>query len=338
MWLCRPGMANDPCTASLDTTVVAANGAKTQQPASPAKSSPFDCFFVYPTVSDQPTENANLEIQPVEIGAAEAEASRFSQVCDVWAPMYRQRTVRSLEAGLGADPNANRVAYESLLSGFEDYLQHYNKGRPIIFIGHSQGAAMLILLLEHEVDDNPSLRSRVVSALLFGGNVQVPTGKVVGGSFAHLPGCTSPTETGCVIAYSSFPSEPPSDALFGRPGKGVSLQSGQTSTSGQVLCVNPADIGGSGAAPLLPYFKLAAPNHLGDTWVEYPDLYTAQCESAGGATWLQVNDIGAASDTRPRVTESLGPEWGYHASDELLALGNLVRDVQREETAYSARS
>ncbi len=44
--------------------------------------------------------------------AAISQASRFSQVCRVWAPMYRQRTAASPEQGLGADPTADKVAYE----------------------------------------------------------------------------------------------------------------------------------------------------------------------------------------------------------------------------------
>ena len=63
-------------------------------------------------------------------------------------------------------------------------------------------------------------------------------------------------------------------------------------------------------------------------WVTYPGLYTATCKSAGGDTWLQVTDIGAAADTRPRVTEQDGASWGFHVADVNLALGNLVDDVQ----------
>ena len=68
----------------------------------------------------------------------------------------------------------------------------------------------------------------MVSAIIAGGNVAVPIGRDVGSTFKHLPLCTSTGQTSCVIAYSSFPELPPADSLFGRPGQGVSLQSGQT--------------------------------------------------------------------------------------------------------------
>jgi hypothetical protein len=293
---------------------------------------------VYPTVSGQLTQNSNLKVQPAETGAAEDEAARFSQECQVWAPMYRQRTEYSLTKGLGGDPEADRIAYNSLLSGWKDYLAHFNHGRPVIFIGHSQGAAMLIRLLHNEIDPNPTLRARMVSAIILGGNVQVPTGKTVGGVFSHIPTCTTASQTGCVIAYSTFGSEPPPAALFTRPGQGVSLQSGQTATAGQqVACVNPVNFG-AGAGAMQPYFLSVASMPVGvkvtTPWVTYPGLYTGTCVSSGGATWLQINAAAIPGDPRPKVTAALGPDWGYHLDDVSLALGNLVFDVAIEESHF----
>lgn len=340
VWLCRPGLAADPCTSSLDATVVPASGARSTVDPQPATNPAFDCFYVYPTVSTQKADNANLKIQPAEIGAAVSQAAPFSQECRVWAPMYRQRTATSLAKGLGNDPAADSVAYKSLLAGWSDYLAHDNDGRPVIFIGHSQGAAMLIRLLSGQIDSNSKLRNRMVSAIIAGRNVQVPTGRKVGGSFKKIPLCSAGGQFGCVIAYSTFPGQPPADTNFGRPGQGVSLQSGQTKRAGvQVACVNPAALGG-GAGALDPWFLTATssppPPAVTTPWVTYPGLYTAQCESSGGATWLQVNDVAAPGDTRPVVTEALGPTWGYHLDDINLASGNLVRDVQLQEKAYTA--
>jgi hypothetical protein len=338
VWLCRPGQADDPCTASLKTTVVPANGARTVEAAQSNSSSPFDCFYVYPTVSTQHSDNSNLTVQPAEIGAAVAQASRFSQVCRVWAPMYHQRTESSLLKGLGNDPRADAVAYASVLSAWKDYLAHDNDGRPVIFIGHSQGSAMLIRLLASQIDPDPALRSRTIMAIIPGGNVTVPVGQTVGATFQHLPLCTASGQTGCIIAYSSFPTEPPANSDFGRPGQGVSLQSDQRATTGlQVACVNPAALGG-GAATLDPYFLTATstppPPPVTTPWVSYPDLYTASCQSSSGATWLQVSTLTVSG--RPVVTETLGPVWGFHLDDINLALGNLVDDVASAEATWTS--
>ncbi|HXY43549.1 MAG TPA: DUF3089 domain-containing protein [Acidimicrobiales bacterium] len=329
VWLCRPGAPVDPCTGNLSTTVVVADGSQTRQRVVPATSPSVDCFYLYPTVSPQTSMNANLKIQPAEVATAIAQAERFSQVCRVWAPIYRQETLAGLEEeGLSSNQYV-QIAYESVLSAWRDYLDHDNDGRPIVFIGHSQGAAMLIDLLRTQVDPNPALRKRLVSAIILGGNVEVPTGELVGGTFQHIPACRSTQETGCVIAYSSFMGAPPADSLFARPGQGVSLQSGQTATAGlQVVCVNPAaPSGGTGA--LQPIFP--APRRVLAPWVEYPDLYTATCESAGGATWLNIQVVKVPGDRRPIVSDvPLGPRWGLHEYDVNLALGNLVQMVASE--------
>jgi hypothetical protein len=336
IWLCRPGQTPDPCTSSRAATSVTGSGATRVVPSpAPPRASRFDCFYVYPTVSTEPATNADLAVQPAERAAAIVQASRFSQRCTVWAPMYRQVTV----AGLG---HANRaalvIASTSLLSAWRDYLAHDNHGRPIIFIGHSQGSAMLIRLLQTQVDPSPALRKRMVTAILLGGNVQVPTGRLVGGTFRHIPACRAAGQTRCVIAYSSFGSAPPANSLFGRAGSGVSLLSGQGGAgSQQVVCVNPATFS-SRVGRLQPYFLTATARPTGvrvlTPWVTFPGLYTAQCRQSGGASWLQVTATPVSADPRPTVSATLGPLWGYHLDDVNLALGNLVTDVGLQEAAY----
>ena len=244
VWLCRPGATDDPCEASTASTTISPANALTVEPGEPQTSTlkPVDCFYVYPTVSTQPGPNADLTIEPAERTVAEAQASRFSSACNVWAPMYRQVTL----SALGSGPATAKVAYDSLHAGWEDYLEHDNDGRPIVFLGHSQGSAILIDLLQQDIDNDAGLRAKVVSAVILGGNVQVPVGKDVGATFQHIPACRSTTQTTCVIAYSTFPGQPPADAVFGIPGQGVSLQSGQTERAGvSVLCTNPADLSDS---------------------------------------------------------------------------------------------
>jgi hypothetical protein len=339
VWLCRPGQAGDPCAFNPAVTTVTAEGTTSvSTTGSTPASHAVDCFYVYPTVSTEPGNNANLAIQPAEIGAAAAQASQFSQVCDVWAPMYRQVTKSGLLSSASLRPGVLGTAYASLLAAWKDYLAHHNHGRPIVFIGHSQGAAMLIRLLRTQVDPSASLRKRMVSAILLGGNVQVPVGSDVGGSFRHIPTCRSASQTGCVVAFSSFGTPPPAAAFFGRPGQGVSLQSGQTAKAGQqVACVNPVTFSAQpgGLQPL--FLRVTTPvRHVTVTtpWVAYPGLYTARCQQGGGASWLQVTATAVPGDPRPTVSAALGPLWGYHLADVNLALGNLVADVGTEEAAH----
>jgi hypothetical protein len=246
-WLCRPGEAVDPCLSDLEATVVERSGAERVEQASRAVDPRVDCFYVYPTISDQPTVNANLDAGFRETEIAIAQAARFSQVCKVYAPVYRQITLEALDHPSRITRADALVAYRSVLWAFRDYLDHYNDGRGVVLIGHSQGAVILTRLLEQEVDGSPTLRHRLVSALLIGGNVTVAKGRRVGGDFAHIPACTSAGETGCVVAYSSFTTKPPANSQFGRTSSdaGVSILAPRTLSSKLgIMCVNPAAPGG----------------------------------------------------------------------------------------------
>jgi len=329
-------MTNDPCQQSLATTAVTAMGTRSVSSPTPTASTTFACFYVYGTASGEPSVNADLRRGQAEIVTAEEQGTPFSPVCQVYAPIYRQVTVADLEAhpDLNLGPAETVTAYDSIKAGFEDFLTHELDGRPFVVIGDSQGAAMLNLLLGRLVDDVPELRSRLVAAIILGGNVEVPAGQLVGGTFKHIPACSQLGETGCVIAYSSFPSTPPADSLFGRPGQGVSLQSGQTAKQGlQVVCVNPAALSG-GAATLGAVFPSLL-QAASTPWVSYPGLYTARCEQSDGASWLNVSKATGPADHRPTVTEDLGPAYGYHVWDLGLAQDNLVIDVAAAEITWT---
>ncbi len=348
-WLCRPGLADDPCAGSLTATAVSASGHGTVVRAKPKPRAPVDCFYVYPTVSSQPGPNSDLKVDPEERAVAVAQAARFSQVCRIYAPMYRQIT-RAAIAGGKITATSAATAYLSVLSAWNDYLAHDNHGRGIVLIGHSQGASLLIALMKRVIDPDPALRKRLVSAIIVGGNVTVPEGKTVGGDFSHIPACETPQQTGCVVAYSSFDGTPPTDSLFGRVGTSISALSGigpPASPSLQVLCTNPAALGG-GSGVLQTYFPTQVAlgarkvttsgtrdgSEIRTPWVTYPNLYAARCEDVAGATVLMVSVKDNAPVARPVVSDVLGPRWGLHLSDVNLALGNLVALVRTQSAAW----
>ena len=341
VWICRPGLADNPCESSLETTVEEPNGTTHVDQTLAAKNPPVDCYYLYPTVSSQPTPNADLQVGLRERLVATAQASRFSQVCRVYAPMYRQVTLGTIDKPGGINATDSLVAYRSAVAAFRNYLAHYNDGRGIVFIGHSQGASILIPLLAREVDTKPTVRRLLVSALLMGGNLTVPRGRDVGGDFAHIPACRSRSQTGCVVAYSSYSAKPSANSEFGRVKTAVNPLGASRPPNLRIMCVNPASPGG-GTAPLDPYFpaitlaflqgRAQAP--LSTPWAAFPGEYTARCESSGGATWLQVTHVGGTGDRRPVLTGRNRAALGLHVFDVNLALGNLVSLVRAEAAAY----
>src|SRR5258708_32244765 len=67
-WLCRPGR-QDACAIDLTTTVIAADGKLTRETFAANPSAPIDCFYVYPTVSNDPGGNSDMGPGAQQTGA-----------------------------------------------------------------------------------------------------------------------------------------------------------------------------------------------------------------------------------------------------------------------------
>jgi hypothetical protein len=357
-WLCKPGIEKNPCLNSEETTVRLDGGATFVEHPQPANNPPIDCFYVYPTVSGQFSANSNETVEPEETAIAESQASRFSQVCKVYAPMYPQLTLPALNKVPGIEvkePEDSIIAYLGVQNAFLEYLEKYNDGRGFELIGHSQGSGVLEQLIKNVIEPNPALRSQLVGAVIPGGQVIVPEGKNVGGTFKTIPGCSRDAQTGCVVAYSSFLEEPAEKAIFGRA---TTLGGGVPEVEHpQVLCVNPTVlVQGPTAGPARSYYptfnafegKYPSP-FLGPVvqapkaptpWVATPGQYSAQCEARNGASWLQLTPSDP-EDTRTEtvLVNTIPPVegqqvWGQHLVDVNAMLGNLVSHVRVQRDAY----
>ncbi len=100
-WLCRPG-AHDACDIDETTTVVAADGTLTKETWKADPNAPIDCFYVYPTVSTDPSNNSDMNADPAEINVIKQQFARFASKCRPYAPMYRQITLVGLRKALAA--------------------------------------------------------------------------------------------------------------------------------------------------------------------------------------------------------------------------------------------
>ena len=89
-----------------------------------------------------------------------------------------------------------------MLLAWQWFLAHTGS-KPVILVGNSQRSAVLIHLISAQLDHQPSVLRRLFVAIPVGGNLQVPSGKLAGSTFTKVPLCTSGTQTGCAIAFSS---------------------------------------------------------------------------------------------------------------------------------------
>jgi len=333
VWLCKPGKPSNPCAVGFHTTNFSPTGKRLSISNIPGKKRPrYDCFYVYPTVSDQKTAAANLDIDPELRSIALYQAARYGSDCRVYAPVYRQITLAGITGQATATEADRQRAYNDVRAAWRTYLRKYNKGRGVMVVGHSQGTFVLRNLVANEIDPKPKVRRRLISAVLLGGNVLVKKGSDRGGDFKHIRACRSPDQVGCVVAFSTFGAQPPAAAIFGR-----SNEAGQ-----EVLCTNPAALGGGSAKltpvqptePFAPGTTIAAvialvgvPDPAASTpWRAFPDSYRGRCSSAGGSNVLRIDPLGGA----PTLTPSPDAGWGLHLVDANIALGNLVGLVRHQ--------
>jgi len=352
-WLCRPGR-QDACAIDHTTTVVAADGKLSKETWTADPNAPIDCFYVYPTISTDPTPNSDMNADPAELNVIKQQFARFASKCKPYAPLYRQVTLVGLRRMLapGATVTLDQgLQYDDVKDAWNYYLKNDNQGRGVVLVAHSQGSFILNRLIHDEIDGKP-IQSKLVSAILLGTVVSVPKGKDVGGTFQHVPLCHTATQTGCVITFASFRSTvpPPANTLFGRvPDAAMAA-----------ACTNPAALaGGSGElrayldktgrtitsnVPGKPWVTPEQP--IETPWVSVPGLLTAKCASNENASgYLEVTVHGDPAD--PRVDDIVGDigaapnvlaNWGLHLIDVNLVMGNLLDIVSEQTKAYQRRS
>jgi hypothetical protein len=206
------------------------------------------------------------------------------------------------------------------------YLENDNKGRGVVIIGHSQGTILLQNLIAQSIDGTDT-QALLVSAFLAGDpSLAVPQGGVVGGTFAHIPTCTSAAQTGCVYVWASYlagdNSAPP---IFG----------GARSDGLVSACVSPAAPAG-GAAMLKYYHANGNP-----PWVEALGQLSGECrlDSSGANTFVVTVEPGqfADADTAGLKAVEVAPGWGVHPQDIALIQGNMLDVLDAEITTWQAQ-
>jgi hypothetical protein len=344
-WLCRPGR-EDACVTDLSATVIQPDGSLRVEEWRPNPTASVDCFYVYPTVSLQPTPNATIAVTAAERNVAVSQFARFASQCRTFAPLYRQMTLAALRTGIGGGTpieSPMEIAYQDVRDAWNDYLARDNAGRGVILFGHSQGSIMLTRLLQEEIEGRP-IQDRIISAYLIGWNVMVPEGRDVGGDFQRMPLCRTRTQTGCIVTYVSFrETDPPAvNALFGRsavPGM-------------QVACTHPANLG-RGRGELDAYLAVdrtgmepwVQGQRIETPFVKVPGMLFGECVTDEHGSYLAVS---IAERAGPRTNliggdvrnpdGSINAMWGLHLLDVPLGMGNLVSLAGEQSRAYLGRA
>ena len=160
-----------------------------------------DVFFIHPTTylygklwnADIESESLN---ERTDKGTIRHQASVFNSSAKVYAPRYRQAVLQSfLEESENAE-SAVDFAYQDIKSAFDYYLKNYNKGRPFILAGHSQGARHSARLLKEVITKDSGILKKLVSAYAVG----MPYSE----EDAGLRACENEADTGCLINWNTY--------------------------------------------------------------------------------------------------------------------------------------
>lgn len=354
LWVCRPGIDDNACYGNLDATAFYSDGTSEVIKHQHATDPKFDCFYVYPTVDLTGTGNTtNLSDISHVLDALLSQGARFSRICEVYAPLYRQLAIGTAGASAGDAGSGDagsitlngdsNIAYGDVKAAFDYYMANWNKGRKLVLIGHSQGTLMLQRLVQEEFDaaSGAGLRAQLISALLVGGGPSVPENQAVGGTFKNIPACTHSAQTGCVVAYNSFAKEapPPANSLFGKASAGSEVictppQMLDDNTGLSKGSYNPKKLNTAAFVPNTPAGMLPA---FDTPFAVFPDVFKGECVTKNGYHYLEVSVGAPACDKRSiapyrnTLTESIG--FGLHVTDYNLFLEDLIQGVKLQADA-----
>jgi pimeloyl-ACP methyl ester carboxylesterase len=165
-----------------------------------------DVFYLYPTawtstdLNPQICDIDNPSMLVLAPQAFERQATAFETVGNIYAPYYRQLNIEAVSM-----PHAEEVAMlggiptSDAISAFDYYIKHYNKGRPFILVGHSQGANVLSNLLAEYVEENKMVYERMIAAYVIG----YPVTPAYLNNNTHLKFAEGPDDTGVIISYNT---------------------------------------------------------------------------------------------------------------------------------------
>lgn len=346
-WLCLPGR-QDACAVDQNVTVIAADGKRKVIKFKPDPAPKYDCFYVYPTVSLDPTPNSDLNIGPEEKLVAASQAARFAAKCRVYAPLYRQVTLTALRDIMAGKASAadRKLAYLDVEAAWWKYREKYQAGRGVVLIGHSQGAGILKQLLADVIEKDPEQRRLLIAAYLLGTNVAVPAGGDVGGDLKRTRICKTMDQYGCVVSYVTFraDSPPPDNSRFGKvPQPGMVAACANPAALGGGKAVTDAIFGAKGAgfasAPMGPWTSDNAP--VTTPFVSVPGLISAECVSNNGFSYLAVTVNADPKDPRTDtivgdvvVNGAVLKDWGLHLIDMPVEMGDLVNLSEYQAAAW----
>lgn len=217
-WLARPDLGVDPFTLT----------------------SKGDVFVVVPSVyrggshwnlpSDDLKRKGKLQriVRPNYV-------SPYGEAGRLFAPYYRQASLYAFMTNREDAQQAQDFAYQDVKRAFQQFLTQSPPERPIVLVGHNQGASHVQRLLADFFQGD--LRERLAVAYVIDHPLPLDA---FSGSLSRLSPCETGEQTQCVVAFGSFT---PNDSVIAERFSEKSLvhngRNYEAITNRPTLCINP---------------------------------------------------------------------------------------------------
>ncbi|MDR0989915.1 MAG: DUF3089 domain-containing protein [Propionibacteriaceae bacterium] len=170
---------------------------------------PVDVFYLYTTAWERQSSDEQYYAELDNAIMREAAPRLHDQMTavfdlsgNIFEPYYRQIDAIWMLGDLPRDQwdhYLSGLPYHDAVAAFDYYIEHLNNGRPFILAGHSQGSAVLRLLLLDYFDDHPEVYQRMVAAYVIGWSITQDDLD----RHPYLKFATAADDTNVVVSYNT---------------------------------------------------------------------------------------------------------------------------------------
>lgn len=160
-------------------------------------------FYIHPTTWPGSEWNATVPdaaARPAVDAVVASQASVLDACCAVYAPRYRQAASAAVFAPQGNRDAAYGLAFTDVVRAFTHFAERTGD-RPIVLLGHSQGALHANRLLSDVIAQDETLKDRLAVAYIAGIPIPLRSYENELGEFAP---CLSNDDTGCVASWITY--------------------------------------------------------------------------------------------------------------------------------------